>query len=306
MTVLPSVAFIGLGTMGMPMALNLARRGVSVLAIGRRPGALAELRRAGLEADTALSRALDAEVVFLCLPDGDAVRSVLLDGEPHGVAWRPGQVVVDTSTIEYRIATEIAGKLASADVAYLDCPITGMAQRARDGTLTMMCGGDRLALERVRPLLECVASDVLYLGASGSGQLAKLVNQLLFDINAAALAEILPLAVKLGLDAALVGRIVNGGTGRSYASEFFVPGILENRFDRGYPLQAAYKDLVSGVDVAMAHRIPTPVLSAAVATYQSALLHGHGASDKGAMIRVFEDLLGVRFRNEVKSEAITP
>lgn len=306
MTTLPSVAFVGLGTMGMPMAINLASRGTPVVGIGRRPETLAALREAGVEADTALSRSRDADVVFLCLPDGDAVRSVLVDGGAPGSALRSGQVVVDTSTIEYRAAIEIAGTLATADIAYLDCPITGMAQRAREGTLTMMCGGDRRAVERVRPLLECVASDVLYLGGSGSGQLAKLVNQLLFDINAAALAEILPLAVKLGLDASLVARIVNGGTGRSYASEFFVPNILEGRFDRGYPLQAAYKDLVSGVDVAMAHRIPTPVLSAAVATYQSAPLRGHGASDKGAMIRVFEDLLNVRFRDNVQGKEANP
>jgi len=99
------------------------------------------------------------------------------------------------------------------------------------------------------------------------------------------------------LHAASVGQIVNGGTGRSYASEFFIPNMLQGRFDQGYPLQSAYKDLLSGIDLAMARRIPTPMLSAATATYQQALRKGYGDLDKGAMIRVFEDLLGAEFRD---------
>ena len=135
------------------------------------------------------------------------------------------------------------------------------------------------------------------MGGPGSGQLAKLVNQLLFDINAAALAEILPMSVKMGLDPEKVGEVVNSGTGRSYASEFFIPRMLENSFSAGYPMASAYKDLVSAAEIGSRHCIPMPVLNAAVATYQMALLRGDGDLDKGGMIRVFEDLLGVRYRN---------
>lgn len=297
------VAFIGLGAMGAPMAANLARRGVAVTGIARRPEVLEELAALGAHTSTDVVDASACGVVFLCLPDGAAVRSLVLDAEAPGAGFRSGQIVVDTSTIEYRAATDIAATLATHGITYIDAPITGMAQRARAGTLTVMCGGDKAAFERVTPLLGCIASEALYLGKSGNGQLAKLVNQLLFDMNVAAIAEILPMAVKLGLEPAAVGQIVNSGTGRSYASEFFVPNILEGRFDRGYPLAAAYKDLLSGVDIAMTHRIPTPMLSAATATYQQALLKVHGRLDKGAMIRVFEELLGVEFRggHEVKS-----
>ncbi len=141
-----------------------------------------------------------------------------------------------------------------------------------------------------------MASTILDMGGPGSGQLAKLVNQLLFDINAAALAEVLPLAVKLGLDPQKTGQIVNGGTGRSYASEFFVPRILAGNFSDGYPMAAAYKDLVSGAEICARHGIPMPVLAAATAVYQSALLAGHGDKDKGGMIRLLEEALGVQFR----------
>ena len=141
-----------------------------------------------------------------------------------------------------------------------------------------------------------MASKILHMGDAGAGQLTKLVNQLLFDINAAALAEILPLSVKLGIDPEQVTEVVNSGTGRSYASEFFVPNILQGDFSKGYPMQAAYKDLISGSEISARHNFPTPVLAAATATYQQALLEGHGDKDKGGMILVFERLLGTDFR----------
>jgi 3-hydroxyisobutyrate dehydrogenase-like beta-hydroxyacid dehydrogenase len=150
--------------------------------------------------------------------------------------------------------------------------------------------------DAVKGLLETLGNQVLYMGPVGSGQLTKLVNQLLFDINCAALAEILPMAAKMGLDSAKVGAIVNSGTGRSYASEFFIPRILGGQFDEGYPMRDAYKDLVSAAEFGAALCIPMPVLAAATATYQTALLQGHGAKGKGGMVRVFEDLLDVRFR----------
>jgi 3-hydroxyisobutyrate dehydrogenase-like beta-hydroxyacid dehydrogenase len=100
----------------------------------------------------------------------------------------------------------------------------------------------------------------------------------------------------LGIDPEQVAEVVNSGTGRSYASEFFVPNILKGDFSKGYPMQAAYKDLISGSEISARHNFPTPVLAAATATYQQALLEGHGDKDKGGMILVFERLLGTDFR----------
>ena len=136
----------------------------------------------------------------------------------------------------------------------------------KDGTLTAMCGGKPETLETVKPYFSCMANSILHMGEAGAGQLAKLINQLLFDINCAALAEILPMAVKLGMDAEKIGKIVNSGTGKSYASEFFIPRILKNNFTDGYPLKGAYKDLVSGATVGAQLGVPMPVLAAATAT----------------------------------------
>jgi 3-hydroxyisobutyrate dehydrogenase-like beta-hydroxyacid dehydrogenase len=194
-------------------------------------------------------------------------------------------------------------RLKARGVHFLDAPISGMEARAIDGTLTVMCGGERAIFDQVRPLLDYVGNKILYMGPSGSGQLTKLINQLLFDINAAAIAEILPMSTKMGLDPDLVGEVVNSGTGRSYASEFFIPRMLRGHFRDGYPMKNAYKDLISGAEVGANLCIPMPVLAAATATYQMALLKGHGEKDKGGMITVFEELLGISYRSSVPALA---
>ena len=141
---------------------------------------------------------------------------------------------------------------------------------------------------------------ILHMGAVGSGQLTKLVNNLLYNANLAAMAEILPMAIKLGLDPEQVTRVVNSGSGRSFASETFLPQILEGEFYNSYSLNNAYKDMAGAMRIAAEQKTPLPMVSTAMATYQMALRQGLGEQDKGAMIKVFEKLLQVRFR---KSES---
>jgi 3-hydroxyisobutyrate dehydrogenase-like beta-hydroxyacid dehydrogenase len=291
------LALVGLGQMGRHMALNLLKSGAELIAINRKPNPFAELKAKGAKTTTDIGAAVAADIIFLCLPGTEVVKDVLF-GE-QGIARNlvPGRIVVDTSTIAYSATLEIAKSLAERGVDFPDAPISGMEARARDGTLTIMCGGSAQTLEAVLPYLNCMGNNILHMGEVGSGQLTKLINQVLFDINAAALAEILPMAVKMELDPEKVGSVVNSGTGRSYASEFFIPRILQDNFADGYAMCNAYKDLVSAAELGAARCIPMPVLAAATATYQTALLQGHGDKDKGGMIRVFEDLLGVRFRS---------
>jgi 3-hydroxyisobutyrate dehydrogenase-like beta-hydroxyacid dehydrogenase len=193
---------------------------------------------------------------------------------------------------------QIAGELEERGIAFLDAPVSGMEARAKDGTLTVMCGGKMEVFHVIKPYLEHIGEDILYMGKSGSGQLTKLINQLLFDINIAAVAEILPIAVKMGLEPEKVEKVVNSGTGKSYASEFFIPRILKRNFADGYPMRSAYKDLVSAAEITADLCIPTPVLSAAMGIFQTALLKGYGDLDKGGMIKVFEDLLGISFETK--------
>lgn len=295
------VGFVGLGQMGRPMALNLAKGPDDLIVCARRVEAQAEFSGCGVRATVDPRDLAAAEILFLCLPDGETVREFLL-GETGVGPLRPGAIVVDTSTISHRTTLEIADALKARGVGFVDAPVSGMQARAEAGTLTIMCGGARDDLARIEPLLRRMGDTILHMGGVGAGQLAKLVNQLLFDINAAALAEILPMAAKMGLDPEKAAAIVNSGTGRSYASEFFAPRILKGEFSAGYPMRHAYKDLVSAAEISAAQGIPLPVLAAATATYQQALLRGYGDHDKGGMIRVFEDLLGVAFRTRTQAE----
>ena len=292
------LGFVGLGQMGRPIAHNLMKSGAELIVSDRDERWFGEFRakellrrRAPPSLPTPTCCSSACPTPRWCRHSSRRTRA-----REH---LRQGQTIVDLSTIAYGATTEIGRSLEEKGVAFLDAPISGMEARAIDGTLTVMCGGARDVFDRVKPYLDRIGNKILYMGPTGSGQLTKLINQLLFDINAAALAEILPMAVKMGLDPDLVGEVVNSGTGRSYASEFFIPRILRGHFGDGYPMAHAYKDLVSGAELGANYCIPMPVLAAATATYQAALLRGHGEKDKGGMVRVLEELLGAEYRSSL-------
>ncbi|SAL02296.1 2-hydroxy-3-oxopropionate reductase [Caballeronia arationis] len=289
------VGFIGLGQMGKPMALRLLSADTELRVTSKIQDAYADLDAAGATTVDSLASLADAKIVFLSLPGTAAVLDVLFGDGGLASQLRPGSIVVDTSTMEHGATLDIHSRLASANILFLDAPVSGMQSRAEDGSLTVMCGGSPEVFETVQPWLARMGNNILYMGEAGSGQLTKLVNQLLFDINCAALAEILPMSRRMGLDPEKIASVINSGTGRSYASEFFLPRILSRHFSDGYPLQAAYKDLVSAAELGARHCIPMPVLAAATATYQMSLLTGNRATDKGSMTRLFEDMLGVQF-----------
>lgn len=292
------LGFVGLGQMGRHMAINMLKSGAELIVADMRSDNFQEFESKGARTTTNLLDVAEADIIFLCLPHSKAVQSVISDEKGIMAELKPGQILVDFSTIKYSTTIEIAQVLEEKGIGFLDAPISGMEARAKEGTLTVMCGGQRELFDRIKPYLECIGNKILYMGGTGSGQLTKLINQLIFDINVAALAEILPMSVKMGLDPEKVGEVVNSGTGRSYASEFFIPRILKNSFVEGYSLQNAYKDLISAAEISANLCIPMPVLGAATTTYQMALLKGHGESDKGAMIAVFEELIGAKYRKE--------
>ena len=294
------IAFTGLGAMGRPMVLNLARKreggARDIVAVDADPARVAGLSAPGLVATTDRQAIAGAEVLFLCLPDGDVVEAALFGADGLATRLAPGATVVDLSTIAHGQALAIGSALAARGLRFVDAPVSGALAGAEAGTLTVMCGGEAEAVAAVRPLLDRLGTSVLHMGPLGSGQLTKTINNVLYDINIAALAEVLPMAVAMGLDPATIAQVVTTGTSRSYASQYFVPRILDGLFDEGYPMGKAYKDLVSAAAVASERGFPMPVTAAATATYQTALLQGHGEKDKGAMVLPFEALLGVKVR----------
>jgi 3-hydroxyisobutyrate dehydrogenase-like beta-hydroxyacid dehydrogenase len=293
------IGFIGLGQMGKWMAHNILGKGFDLTVSDIDAAAVTALTGGG-----AKSAATPAEVaertdwIFLSLPNAEVVRQVVFGESGLLTRARAGQVVIDLGTTTYMATLEMGAKLKQQGIHFADAPVSGMEARARDGTLTIMYGGDESLFQQILPVFDVVGNLVLYMGQLGCGQLTKLINQLLFNISAAAIAEILPMAAKLGLDPEKVVSVVTSGTGRSFAAEFFGPRILENKFSEGYALKNAYKDMVSAAEICAQTKIPLPMVHAATTTYQIALAEGYGDEDKGAMIKVFERLLGVEFRKK--------
>ena len=291
------IGFFGLGVMGGPMAVNMGKKGSEeIVAFVRDKHKAVKYVEQGIVTTVSVKEISEAAVIFLSLPDGDVVEEIVLGSEYLFRYLEPGQVIVDLSTSDYGITVKIGKALQEKGIHFLDAPVSGMEQRAIDGTLAVMCGGEREVFDAVRPYLERIGNTIEYMGETGSGQLVKLINQVLYDMNVASLVEMLALSRGMGLDPHKVGCIVNSGTGRRFASEFFIPRILKNEFSEGYPLEKAYKDIVSAFKVSGEMKLPLPVFNAAAAVFQAALLKGYGSENKGAMIKVYEELYGVEFR----------
>jgi 3-hydroxyisobutyrate dehydrogenase-like beta-hydroxyacid dehydrogenase len=293
------VGFIGLGEMGKWMALNVAKVGFPLTVYDVRPGPVKELVGNGaVSGGSPAEVARGADCVLLSLPDTKVVEEVIFGENGLITGLSSGSILVDLSTIQYLATLKIEQELRARGVTFIDAPVSGMEARAKEGTLTVMVGGDPNAVEKIRPILAAIGNNIVYMGKSGNGQLAKMVNNVLYNISAAAMAEILPMAVKLGLDPEAVCHVVTTGTGRTFALEFFTPYILKNDFKPGYPMFSAYKDMVSAAEISSQEKIPLPVFSAAMQTYQMALLEGLGNENKGAMIKVWEKVLGVEVRQK--------
>jgi 3-hydroxyisobutyrate dehydrogenase-like beta-hydroxyacid dehydrogenase len=287
------ISFVGLGQMGKPMAMNMFKSGADLTVSSRSGAHFAEFEKKGIRTSQDPVRIAQGQIIFLCLPDGDVVRDVLFGEKGLVNHLKAGQTIVDFSTISYSLTVEVAKRLEGLGVGFLDAPISGMEARAIDGTLTIMCGGKPEILDTVKPYLECVGAKIIHMGGSGAGQLTKLFNQMLYTINMAGVAEILPLVVKMGLDPEKFGQVINSGTGRSHASEFFIPRLLRDHFSDGYSLKKGYKDLISASEISADLCVPLPTMHAAITTYQMAMSKGYGDQDKGILVRVFEDLLDV-------------
>jgi len=291
------IGFIGLGEMGKWMACNIVKSGYDVSVYDINPEAVKFLSARGAKASQhPADLAGKVDWLFLSLPDTQVVEAVLF-GE-NGVlrGAETGLTVIDLSTVGYLPTLEIHWRLQEKGIVFADAPVSGMEARAKEGKLTIMFGGDPDILEMIRPVLNAIGNNIVYMGKVGSGQLTKLINQLLFNICCAGIAEVLPMAAKLGLDPEKVTDVVTTGTGRSFAAEFFAPLALENRFDQGYPLKHAYKDMISAAEISARRKIPLPLVQATTATFQMALLQGLGDESKGALIKVFERMLNVEFR----------
>ena len=292
-----TVGFIGLGQMGAGMAAMLAKAEVCPRVFDIDPSAISPVAALGGKNGVSIAQLVDCcQLIFICLPGEDEVEKTLFG--QRGLLSLSGQLntIVDTSTLDFSRVREFAKCAEKAGITYCDCPVSGLPKRARDGTLTMMFGGSTDVFDLVKPYLEIMGEQILHCGDVGSGQMMKAINNIIYNINIAGFCEVLPLAVKAGLDPANLEILLTGGSARSFASEHYVPRILDGRFDDDFPMQSAYKDIVNVQKIAASVQADMPLVDTMTAVYEKALASGFGRQPKSAMVKVYEHALGVKVR----------
>ena len=297
------ISFVGLGVMGKGMAMNLANSskelGFEFQACDRSVEALQDFKDKGFQVTQSIQDTVDSDYVFLCLPNLSIVQNVILGEDGLLKQMNSNQTIVDFSTISYEGVREISEKCNEKGVKFLDCPISGQQAKSEDGTLSIMCGGDNEVFEQILPYLDKMGTQVLYMGDQGAGQLTKMINNCALNICVASFSELMPVGVKLGLDPEKLGDVLMTATGSSFASKTLIPKVLEGNFEHGFSLDKAYKDMESMYEVLVKNEIPLPTLNGTMQSYQLALQKGERDNYKHAMIRVYEDMLGVEVRKQV-------
>lgn len=286
------LGFIGLGRMGKPMARNLLRAGYALTVNNRSQGPMDGL--AALGARTAVSPsevAGSSQIVLTCLP-GPADVEAVLTAALAGAA--PGTIFIDLSTIDPGTSRRIARVAEPFGVSYLDAPVSGGVSGAEAGTLTVMVGGERRAFERCRSILAAIGERIYHLGPVGSGNLAKLCNQLLAGVGYAAVGEALVLGAKGGLDPRVLYEVLSVSSGRSRVLEQAGPRILSRDYDAAFALDLAWKDLECAVAAGEEEGVPLRLAALAREIYAEARRLGLGGLDQAAVVTPLERMTGVK------------
>jgi 3-hydroxyisobutyrate dehydrogenase len=280
------VAFIGMGTMGAPMALNLLKAGHEVTVHNRTRDREIPLSEAGASrAETPAAAAEFAEVVITCVSDTSDVEQVILEenGVIHGA--QSGTVVVDMSTISPTVTRQIAEALAAKDIAMVDAPVSGGSEGAQKGTLSIMVGGDAGDVARVQPVLEAMGKTITHVGSIGSGQITKAINQIIVYGTYWSVAEGMALGMKAGLDMDKVVQAVGGGAAGSWGLTNRSGNMINNEYPLGFRVRLHRKDLVIALEAARELGVTIP-MAAFVEQIESGLMaQGFGDEDVSAIAR---------------------
>ncbi len=284
------VAFIGLGVMGFPMAGHLTKAGHQVTVFNRR-AARAEAWTAQYghaAAATPRAAAEGADAVFICVGRDDDVREVTLGQDGCLVAMGPGSVLVDHTTTSARLARELEAQAANAGVGFVDAPVSGGQAGAENGQLTVMCGGAAGDFARVEPLIRAYAKMCRLLGAAGSGQLAKMVNQICIAGVVQGLAEGLAFAQAAGLDGEAVIDVIAKGAAQSWQMENRHKTMLAGKFDFGFAVDWMRKDLGIVLDEARRSGARLPLTALVDQFYADVQAAGGNRWDTSSLISRLE------------------
>jgi len=281
--------FIGLGAMGAGMARNLARKGL-LAGVWNRSAA----RAVEIAAQTGTTAATDpaalaagADAVVICVSADADVLAVVDALLPSA---RPGLIVIDCSTVSAATAREAAARLAGRGASFLDCPVSGGVEGARDGTLAVMCGGDPATFERARPILEAMGRTVTHMGPTGYGQSTKATNQIMCAGVIQAVSEAMAFARAEGLPLEKVIETLGKGAGSSWYFVNRAPFMARGSFPAGFRVRLHDKDLGICHDMAAAHGVELPVVEVTRAHYRALIEAGHGDEDISTIVRLKDAL----------------
>ncbi|MEM0978904.1 MAG: NAD(P)-dependent oxidoreductase [Cyanobacteria bacterium P01_H01_bin.58] len=280
------VAFIGMGTMGAPMALNLLQAGYEVTVHNRTRDREQPMVEAGArQADSPRAAAVEADVIITCVSDTPDVEAVILgeQGIIHGAA--PGAIVVDMSTISPQKTQQIAASLAEKAVHMIDAPVSGGSEGAQKGTLSIMVGGEAAIVEKVRPVLAAMGKTITHIGTIGSGQITKAINQIIVAGTYWAVAEGLTVGLKAGLDMEQVVQAVGGGAAGSWGLTNRSGNMIANEYPLGFRVRLHQKDLNIALHAARELGVTLPMAAYVEQIETGLMAQGYGDEDVSAIAR---------------------
>ena len=288
------VGFIGLGIMGKPMAKNILKAGYELVVTTHKQAVIDEMVAAGAKgAANGKEVAAQCDVVITMLPNSPNVRDAVLGKNGVLEGAKAGFVLIDMSSIDPVESRKIGEAIAAKGVEMLDAPVSGGEPKAIDGTLSVMVGGKKDLFDKYAPLLKTMAGSVVYVGGLGSGNVAKLANQIVVACNIAAVAEALTFAKKAGTDPKLVFEAIKGGLAGSTVMNAKAPMMLERNFKPGFRIELHIKDLNNALNAAHAISASVPLTGQVMEMMQVLKADEHQKEDHSSLVKFYEKISNV-------------
>lgn len=293
------VGLVGLGVMGFGMGINLLKAGYTVVACDIDQERIAMLP--DQERVIAVSKPTEVlahtNTVMLMLPNSPHVEQVIFGENGLAASVYPDDLfIIDMSSISPDVTKTIASRLTAKNIRFIDGPVSGGQAGAINGVLTIMAGGNAADLEAAMPLFEAVGKNIIHCGECGSGQVVKVVNQLMSAINMIGMSEAFTLGTKAGVNPEIMMNVIRGGSGRCWAVEDRMPNILEGNFEPGFTIDLHTKDVKLAVDMAKNMNLPLYATNLTAEIFKTAQVKGLGKKDNCAIINLYEELGGVEVR----------
>lgn len=295
------IGFLGPGLMGKGIVKNLLTKGFPVTVFTHRAGLnLDDLKQAGATVTTSLAEVGEmSSRVLLCVPASKEVEAVILGTPGLLQSMKPGSVLIDLSTSYPASTRMLAERLAARQIAFLDAPMTGTPVHANAGELNLMIGGDTAVYERCLPIFQAIAKNIFHVGPVSHGNIVKLINNFLGQLTNAGLAEILPMAMKAGIDIKALYDVVRVSGGNSRVFEGSVPSICKRDFTVTFEIRLAHKDMVYVSTLGRELNLPLPMVNSLLNVLDLAKSTGLGRENTNALVKMWEKVADVEVRGKI-------